>query len=117
MLHYPLHTSPTVRLSSKLTLLTQLIVDGLGCSSLPVIGHTTSLHSGAIPVNHVVRFMSMDYDAVLRVSTLDRLLVCVCTCVCVCVCVQECVYMWGGEGVCKLFISDTTLFVCEDLHY
>ena len=57
--------------------------------------------------------MSMDCDAVLRVSMLDCLLVCVC----VCVCVQECVYMWGGEGVCKLFICDTALFVCEDLHY
>ena len=56
-------------------LLAHLDVDGFGCSSLPVAGHTAPLHSGTIPVNHVVRLMAMDCDAVLRGSTFHHLLV------------------------------------------
>ena len=56
-------------------LLTQLDVDSLDCSSLPVACHTAPLHPGTIPVNRVVQLMGMDCNAILWVSTLHRLLV------------------------------------------
>ena len=60
---------------SSCGLLTQLDVDGLGYSSLPVASHTAPLHSGTVPVYYVVRLLSMNCNAVLRVSTLHFLLV------------------------------------------
>ena len=56
-------------------LFTQLDVDGLSCSSLPVAGPSAPLHSGTIPVNHVLRLMGLDRNTILWVSTFHRLLV------------------------------------------